>query len=407
MKKKGIYIFFCLCLELGFSCFAEDLSISDNLNKTQPSDSSTEFLETKLEEELFVQNENAFVEQTAITDAEEQKLFSDEFNFEENSFQYKELELEGAQHQLTKKIREQFLTERGQKIIIASLKASELYLPYIRQKLEEKNLPMILQYLPIVESNFVPQAVSKTGATGIWQFMENSMAPFLKKDPWFDERRDPWLSTDAALAKLSENFKMFGDWEIAIAAYNCGSGAMGRVTKKNPDKDFWYLAENGFLKNQTAQYVPKLLAIADIIENAEYYDVPAVAFALAEISDEVKDFDYVKTTGMLSFNQISKVTGIDKNIIYQLNPALFRNCTPARQVYNLRLPKGSGENAELALKNAGIASDAVIYTVEKGDSLWAISRRYGISVEDLCVVNGIKENGILSIGKKLIVPIFK
>ncbi len=208
MKKKGIYIFFCLCLELGFSCFAEDLSISDNLNKTQPSDSSTEFLETKLEEELFVQNENAFVEQTAITDAEEQKLFSDEFNFEENSFQYKELELEGAQHQLTKKIREQFLTERGQKIIIASLKASELYLPYIRQKLEEKNLPMILQYLPIVESNFVPQAVSKTGATGIWQFMENSMAPFLKKDPWFDERRDPWLSTDAALAKLSENFKI-------------------------------------------------------------------------------------------------------------------------------------------------------------------------------------------------------
>ncbi len=318
-----------------------------------------------------------------------------------------EFDVEGIDHPLTQKFRETMLTPLRQKWLVTVLERGAEYRPYIRLQLEQREMPSFIEYLPIVESEFTLTARSRSGATGMWQFMANSMAPYLKKSTYIDERYDPWKSTDAALSKLQDNYRRFGDWLLALAAYNCGAGAMERLLAKYPDKDFWYLAENGFLKNQTAQYVPKLLAIADIIENAEYYDVPAVAFALAEISDEVKDFDYVKTTGMLSFNQISKVTGIDKNIIYQLNPALFRNCTPARQVYNLRLPKGSGENAELALKNAGIASDAVIYTVEKGDSLWAISRRYGISVEDLCVVNGIKENGILSIGKKLIVPIFK
>ena len=318
------------------------------------------------------------------------------------------LGIKGEDHELTQKFRDYFLTTGGQKLLVSSLENSVPYRPYVIQQLKEKNLPLYLQYLPIVESNYVPSAISKSGAMGIWQFMENSMRPFLTKDSWYDDRRDPWKATDAALAKLLENYNTFGEWELALAAYNCGSGAMARIVKQNPEKDFWYLAEHGLLKQQTAQYVPKLIAIADIIENAEYYGASGVQEAKLLIEGkEVEDFDYVTTTGMLSFNQIAELTGIEKTQIKTLNQALFRNCTPAGQAYKLRLPKGSGEDAEEKLKDAGIATDALIYTVSKGDTLWGISRRYKITVADLCAVNGIKENGILSIGKKLVVPIFK
>src|SRR5574344_1962602 len=288
----------------------------------------------------------------------------------------KPLELEGVDHELTEKYRVRYLTTNGKQWLAKALADSAPYRPYIRQQLAEKNLPLILQYLPIVESNYKPSAVSRAGAVGIWQFMTNSMAPYMKKNAWYDERRDPWKSTDAALAKLAENYRMFGDWAIAIAAYNCGSGAMARVIKKHPGKDFWYLAENGYLRDQSAQYVPQLLAIADIIDNAEYYGAVEIGAADKMIEDATVDtFDYVNVAGMLSLNQIAEITGVDKETVYLLNPALFRNCTPARMTYKIRMPAGTGEAAETALKDHGIATDAVTYTVKSGDSLWAISRK--------------------------------
>jgi membrane-bound lytic murein transglycosylase D len=320
----------------------------------------------------------------------------------------KPLELEGVDHELTEKYRVRYLTTNGKQWLAKALADSAPYRPYIRQQLAEKNLPLILQYLPIVESNYKTSAVSRAGAVGIWQFMTNSMAPFLKKNSWYDERRDPWKATDAALVKLAENYKMFGDWEIAIAAYNCGAGAMTRVLKKNPDKDFWYLAENKQLRSQSTEYVPKLLAIADIIENAEYYGAIEVGAADKIIEDvPVEQFDFVNVAGMFSLAQISKITGIDEDMVNMLNPALFRSCTPARQTYQLRLPLGTGENAEKQLKDHGVATDALTYTVKSGDSLWGISRKFGLTVQDLCDVNNIKEKAILSIGQTLIVPIFK
>ena len=325
----------------------------------------------------------------------------------EKGIPHKDIGIFGLEEEETEKFHRQYTSEHGRKLLILSLENSVPYRPYIIEKLKEFDMPMYLQYLPIVESNYVPGAVSRSGATGIWQFMENSMAPLLKKDSWYDERRDPWKATDAALAKLQQNYKEFGDWALALAAYNCGAGAMARVLKKNPDKDFWQLSKDGLLPKQSIQYVPKLIAISDIIENADYYELDDILEAANLIEGkEVEEYDYVTTTAMLSFNQISEATGIEKTEIKTLNQALFRNCTPARETYELRLPKGTGEEAEKKFKDLGIATDAIIYTVKKGDSLWKISRQYGITVNDICVVNGIKENGVLSIGKRLIVPIF-
>ena len=320
----------------------------------------------------------------------------------------KELEIWGADHPLTVKFREQCLSERNRKWIVQALTRSVPYRPYIQQKLKELGLPSILQYLPIVESYYNVHAVSYAGATGMWQFMANSMAPFLTKNTWYDERKDPWKSTDAALAKLSDNMKQFKDWPIAIAAYNCGSGAMSKVTRNNPGKDFWYLAEHGLLKSQSAQYVPKLLAIADIIENAEYYGATEILEADNLIRDkEIDDYDFITTKGMYSFAQIAQLSQIEEAVIKMLNPAILRNCTPARQEYTLRLPYGSSEGLEQKLEESGAPQDAIVYTVVQGDTLWGISRKYKLSVEDLCIVNNIREKDILKLKQKLIIPVFK
>ncbi|MBP5441674.1 MAG: transglycosylase SLT domain-containing protein [Treponema sp.] len=338
----------------------------------------------------------------------ETEFVSQEEESEKNGIKRKEIGLAGVDHELTEKYRNQYLGAHGRKLLIESLKNSVPYRPYIIQQLTEKGLPLYLQYLPIVESNYVPTAVSRSGATGIWQFMENSMKPLLKKSTWFDDRRDGWKSTDMAILKLTENYKTFGDWALALAAYNCGAGAMSRILRENPGKDFWYLAENGILNQQSSQYVPRLLAIADIIENAEYYGATDIKEANELIKDlPVEEFDYISTSAMISFGQLAEASGVKKDTIKQLNLALFRNCTPAGEVYKVRLPKGTAEGVEEKLKKMGVAKDAIIHTVEKGDSLWGISRKYGVTVKDLCDANSISENGILSIGKKLIVPIFK
>lgn len=322
--------------------------------------------------------------------------------------EHKEVFLSGTDHPLTKQFISQYLSNTGRQQLCRILYDSEPYRPYIKQELEKNGLPLILQYLPIVESNYKTKAVSRTGAVGLWQFMENSMYPFLKKNTWYDERYDPWKETDAAIKKLTDNYKMFKDWHLAITAYNMGAGALTRVMKKYPGKDFWYLAEHKLLPSQSIYYVPKLIAIADIIENAEYYGVLEIGAADKLIENaKVENFDYVNVAGMISLEQISKITGIERSVIDFLNPCLLKKCTPAGENYKIRLPEGTGPSCEEALKKADIATDALIYTVKAGDSLWAISRRYSLTVDDLCKVNGIKENDILRINQKLIIPVFK
>ncbi|MBB5218977.1 LysM peptidoglycan-binding domain-containing protein [Treponema rectale] len=316
--------------------------------------------------------------------------------------------LSGMNHSLTKKFRTQYLKDTGKAQLTAILYDSLPYRPYIRQQLKAKKMPMIIQYLPIIESNYKTTAVSRTGATGLWQFMTNSMSPFLKKNTWYDERLDPWKETDAALSKLLDNYKMFHNWELSLAAYNMGAGAMKRILKKHPGKDFWYLAEHGYLPAQTRDYVPKLIAVADVIENAEYYGVLEIGIADKAIETHaVEKYEYVTVAGMISLEQISKLTGIERSVLDFLNPSLLKKCTPAGEKYSLRVPSGTSEKAAEALKKADIATDALIYIVKKGDSLWSISRSYGLTVDDLCRANNIKEISILRINQKLVIPVFK
>lgn len=312
----------------------------------------------------------------------------------------------GMDHPMVEKYREFYLRADKQKWLYSVLEKASVYRPYIRKKIHEMNLPEFLEYLPLVESEYTVKAKSKSGALGLWQFMENSMKPYLNQDYFVDERLDPYKATDAALAKLAENYKIFDDWAIALAAYNCGAGAMRRVLQTASDKSFWYLAENNLLKDQSAQYVPKLIALSDIIMNNKYYGLE-----LPEVDEEafMSDYyDYVTTASSASFHVLSLVGGVNEKTLEALNPELYRKRTPNTK-YRLRLPPGTKDDFTARVKENGgrVPPNSNIefqtYVVQKGDTLWGISRRYGCSVEDLCYINGIKENQVLSIGQELII----
>ena len=324
------------------------------------------------------------------------------------SLSYKELDIPGADRVCVQKYRDYYLSEKAVKWLSSVLENGEQYRLYVREKLKERGMPSVLEYLPVVESSYTTNAKSRSGAVGLWQFMANSTKPFLLRNDFVDERLDPWKSTDAALAKLQENFNMFHDWSLAIAAYNCGAGAMARALAKNPGKDFWYLAEHKQLRAQTVEYVPKLLAVADVAENAAYYAV-AIPSAKNEKGEPVNPragrFDYAETKGAISIRRLAHELKIDEDTLSSLNSALFRGITPPASVWRIRVPEGMARSAAEAIESIEPFRFQTRYTVREGDSLWRIAERFGTTVDALCDANNVKSSAVLRIGKILYIPV--
>ena len=225
--------------------------------------------------------------ETSETEAENPQ---DDESFEENNEEEKPVRIslgivpdEILDRPEVEKFRKQYLTGKWSKLLYSYLESAMEYRLYVRKAIQEKEMPEILEYLPVVESNYKTNAKSKSGAIGMWQFMANSVWPFLTLNDFVDERLDPWKSTDAALRKLTDNYNYFNDWLIAIASYNCGVGAMNKVLRKAEEKDFWYLVDHKLLPQQTADYVPKLIAIADLAINSDYYGMKFLRMKKMEI----------------------------------------------------------------------------------------------------------------------------
>lgn len=305
------------------------------------------------------------------------------------------------------KFRRQYLNEKWLKHLYNILESAMEYRLFVRKSVQDKNLPEILEYLPVVESNYKTSAKSKSGAIGMWQFMANSVYPFLILDDFVDERLDPWKSTEAALKKLTENYNYFNDWLIAIAAYNCGVGAMNKILRKAEKKDFWYLVDKKLLPQQTADYVPKLIAIADLAINSEYYqiDLPNHNEEYEMLINEKNgDFDYIIVEKAYSLKQLASEMRMDYETLKKLNPSFVRGMTYPVKKSEIRLPLGMKKSAEDAIAKLIPIDFPFKYTVEKGDSLWSISRKYKVSIQSICDLNDIRENDILRIGKILYIP---
>ena len=304
--------------------------------------------------------------------------------------------------------RKQYLSPKWSALLKNYLESAMEYRLFVRKAVQDKQMPEMLEYLPVVESNYKTSAKSRSGAIGMWQFMANSVWPFLTLNDFVDERLDPWKSTDAALRKLTDNYNVFNDWLLAIGAYNCGVGAMNKAIKKAGGiKDFWYLAENGYLSKQTAEYVPKLIAITDLAINSEYYgiDIPdhKEEFELLE-NEKNGNFDYVTVNKAYSLNQLAQEMRMDLATLKRLNPSYTMGMTHPSKQSEIRLPLGMKQSAEDALANMTPVEFPIKYTVVAGDSLWSISRKYKTTVAAICELNGIKENAILKIGKILYIP---
>jgi len=356
--------------------------------------------ETKSEETTEKTSEETISEDFLAENQEETES-------QEKEIEYKTLPFEGMDHPEVERFRQQYLSPKWTKLLHDCLENAMEYRLFVRQAIAEKGMPEILEYLPVVESNYKTSAKSKSGAIGMWQFMANSVYPFLTLNDYVDQRLDPWASTDAALKKLTDNYNYFGDWLIAIAAYNCGVGAMNRVLKKSEKKDFWYLVDNKLLPKQTAEYIPKLLATADLAINAEYYQIDLPhhneEFELLE-NEKNGHFDYISVSKAYSLTALANNLRMDTKTIKHLNPSYTMGFTHPSKESKIRLPLGMKSAAEEAIKQIEPIDFPIKYKVVSGDSLWSISRRYKTTVDAICELNNIKENAILKIRKILYIP---
>ena len=318
---------------------------------------------------------------------------------EAQKIELKKIDMPYTENPLIEKYRKEYLTDFGKKKLENTIKRALPYRDHIHDTLQSYKIPLCIEFLPVIESDFTVHAISKSGAAGLWQFMENSIKGLLDKDKWIDERFDPWLSTKAAANKLAYNYSVLKNWELALAAYNMGLNGLKSVMKKAGSSDFWYLAENGFLKTETKNYVPKFIAIADLITNAEYYGIAIAQF------DKKNDINFteIPLAKQINVKSLSSALKLPYESIKQLNPALKTDYTPPYS-FTIRIPLNY---EKIALEHIESQQESKTYTVKAGDTLWDIAKENNITVTELSALNNMNQNDILSIGRILFLPIIK
>ncbi|MDR0643509.1 MAG: LysM peptidoglycan-binding domain-containing protein [Treponema sp.] len=275
------------------------------------------------------------------------------------------------------------------------------YMAFIRQRIEEKNLPWELLYVPVIESGFIGNSRSRSGATGLWQFMRNSISPYMKITDWLDERLDFWKATEGALSKLSENYRMLGDWALALAAYNMGLGGLNRVVKQTGVNDYWELSRKKHLKTETIHYVPKLLAVSYILTNQR-------KFGLTVNWERSPEWTRVNVGKSVDLGLLAEASGVDVSKLQKANQELFFNVTPPDKNYLLKVHVSDVDQISAILERTDIhLIKYYIYVIKSGDTLSVLARHYGVSVELIEQANpGVKPR-TLKIGQRLLIPALK
>jgi membrane-bound lytic murein transglycosylase D len=284
------------------------------------------------------------------------------------------------------------------------LERSGRYLPMMQEIFAEQGLPLDLTYLAMIESGFNPRACSRANAVGPWQFMASTGKNYgLSNDWWRDERRDFLKATRAAARHLKDLHKRFDqDWYLAIAAYNAGSGKVSRAIRKYKSRDFWQLCRGSYLRKETKNYLPKLLAVLLIAKEPETYGFndlqyqPALAFDITELPSST-DLDIV-----------ARLCGVSYEEIVALNPELKRWCTPpSLPNYQIRLP--AGRTTSFIEKYAQIPAEKRAnyrrHRIKSGDTLIGMAKRYGIRSKDIVALNNIRNPRALRVGRDLILPL--
>ena len=277
------------------------------------------------------------------------------------------------------------------------------YLPMIQNVFRAEGLPLDLAFVPLVESAFKPNALSRVKAKGVWQFMTGTaIENGLRHDWYIDERSDVEKATLAAAKYLRTLNKIFdGDWHLALASYNGGPGRMQRAVKKAGIDDFWELAEKPrLLPRETREYVPMILAAIVIARNPAQYGFDFQ-------TEEAPAFEKVTLPRPVDLRRVAEWTDTTIDHIQALNPELRRWTTPVKDKdYELKVPAGTAEIVSAKLSDAPAPDLASLkyYTVKRGETLLAISRKLRVSKADLAEANYLKATARVAPGQKLMVP---
>ena len=279
---------------------------------------------------------------------------------------------------------------------------SELWMYYIVNQLEQRNMPRELALLPVIESAFEPYAYSRARASGIWQFISDTGRRFnLKQDWWYDGRRDPIEATRAALDYLQALHDEFGgDWLLAIAAYNCGELMVQRAVDRNQrlglPTDFWHLK----LPTETRGYVPELLAMRRLVANPARYGLE-----FSHIADEPY-FVQISTGGQIDLQVVATIAGVSVDELYELNPGFHRWATDPTGPFRLLVPIDAAEGLEATL--AQLTPDERMrvehYTVHRGDTVAKIALRFKTKPEVIRELNDLSPTDRPVIEAELRVP---
>ncbi|MGZ5440440.1 MAG: transglycosylase SLT domain-containing protein [Thermoanaerobaculia bacterium] len=285
--------------------------------------------------------------------------------------------------------------------IQTSLIRSAKYKNLIDQALAEQKLPKGLAYLPVIESAYLPTLTSRAGAHGIWQFMPETAREYgLRVDWWVDERADPERSTRAAAAYLKDLHRMFDDWALALAAYNCGPGRVRRTLEEAGASTFWELLENGHLPKETRGYVPTFYATLLIASDPETY-----GFELGKPS--AVDGKQVDVRGPVSLAYIAEAIGVDEDLLKEMNPALRRGVVPPGRAA-VRVPDKHAETL-VARADTLREEDAYVrycrFTVREGDTVRKLARKIGTKPETILAMNGLDANDRVRPGKSIYLPV--
>jgi membrane-bound lytic murein transglycosylase D len=276
------------------------------------------------------------------------------------------------------------------------------FLPMIQDVFRSEGLPLDLAYVPLIESAFKPNALSKAKAKGIWQFMRGTaLENGLKHDWYIDERSDPEKATRAAAKYLKTLYGMFDDWHLALASYNGGPGRVQRAMKRSGRDDFWKLSANKrYLPRETRDYVPLILAAVIVARNPEQYGINIVPI-------ESPAYETVTLASAVDLRRVAEWAGTPVQAIQDLNPELRRWTTPLRATdYELKVPEGTAEmiNARMLEVSAEELAPLNRHTVKKGETLLSISKKLKVSRADLAEANYLSTKANLKAGQQLIIP---
>ena len=367
--------------------------------------------------------QNWYLQNYTVLDADVEKRSSNAASDAEYIKRLKALptEIEMPYNQVVRSYIDMYL-ERRRTLVEAMLGMSLYYMPIFEQALEKENLPLELKYLPVIESALNPDAVSKVGAAGLWQFMISTAKGLgLEVNSLVDERRDPYRSSEKAAVYLKELHSIYGDWSLAIAAYNCGPGNVNKALRRaagdtGEKKDFWEIYP--YLPKETRGYVPAFIAANYVMTYFKHHNISPGLARKPIVTDTVS------ITRRVNLQQISAVLDMPIEELRVLNPQFRRDvvpamaerpytlCLPSHQVYSYIMSEDSiiaynsdkyaqrdvVQPAEYREESAGFTWETKLVTkyhkVRKGETLSKIANRYGVTTASIKKANGLRKNSV-------------